>query len=114
MPIAERFTYLDLVHRLDLPVVVVVGSKLGCVNHALLTLTALASAGVRTLGYVLNTITAEPEEEPSPEANRELISAFSDAPCLGVFPYVPAEDRDDFALLVRLAESSLNLAALEQ
>lgn len=114
VPIAERFTYLDLVRRLDLSVVVIVASKLGCVNHALLTLGALASAGARTLGYVLNTITAEPEEEPSPEANRELISAFSDAPCLGVFPYVPAEDRDDFALLVRLAESSLNLAALEQ
>jgi len=112
VPIAERFTYLDLVRRLGLPVVVVVGSKLGCVNHALLTLTALASAGARTLGYVLNTIMAERAEEPSPEANRELISAFSDVRCLGIFPHVAVHDRDDTALLARMAESALDLAAL--
>ncbi|HET9061980.1 MAG TPA: dethiobiotin synthase [Candidatus Binatia bacterium] len=112
VPIADDFTYLDLVRRLSLPVVVVVGSKLGCVNHALLTLTTLANAGARTLGYVLNSIAADVADAPSAESNRELIAAFSKTSCLGIFPHVPAGARKDDTHLARLAETSLDLDAL--
>jgi dethiobiotin synthetase len=112
VPIADDFTYLDLVLRLSLPVVVVVGSRLGCVNHALLTLKTLANTGARTLGYVLNTIAADAVDTPSAESNREMIAAFSKATCLGIFPHVPADRRHDDEYLARLAETSLDLDAL--
>lgn len=112
VPIADDFTYLDLVRRLSLPVVVVVGSRLGCVNHALLTLTVLASAGARTLGYILNSVAADDAGTPSAESNREMIASFSNATCLGIFPHVPSGARDDDAKLARLAETSLDLDAL--
>jgi dethiobiotin synthetase len=112
VPIADDFTYLDLVRRLSLPVVVVVGSRLGCVNHALLTLTVLASAGARTLGYILNSVAADDAGAPSAESNREMIASFSKASCLGIFPHVPAGARDDDAQLARLAETSLDLDVL--
>jgi len=99
VPIADDFTYLDLALRLSLPVIVVVGSKLGCVNHALLTLAVLASAGVQSLGYVLNQLVPETDESPSADSNRELISAFTDNPCLGIFPYVKPGSRSDLAHL---------------
>jgi dethiobiotin synthetase len=112
VPIADRFTYLDLARCLSLSVVVVVGSKLGCVNHALLTLSALANARVRTVGYVVNCIARDVVDAPSAESNREMIAAFTDAPCLGIFPHVAPDAHTDYAALARLAEASLNLSAL--
>lgn len=112
VPIAEGYTYLDLVRRLSLSVAVVVGSKLGCVNHALLTLGALASAGASTLGYIVNRVSPENGGGPDAESNRELIDAFSSVPCLGIFPYVAAEIRDEYGRLAALAETSLELAAV--
>lgn len=112
VPIADDFTYHDLVRRLSLPVILVVGSRLGCVNHALLTLTVLENAGARTLGYVLNSIAADAADAPSVESNREMIAAFSKTTCLGIFPHVPAHARNDDAHLARLAETSLDLGAI--
>jgi len=112
VPVADAFTYRDLARHLSLPVLVVVGSKLGCVNHALLTLTVLADAGVRTIGYVLNRVTSEIATEPSAESNREMISGFTHVPCLGVFPHVAHSDRDDYDALARIADDSLDLSAL--
>lgn len=112
VPITADYTYLDLVRRLSLPVVVVVGSRLGCVNHALLTLSALENAGAQTLGYVLNSITIDADDAPSVESNREMIAAFSRATCLGIFPHVRVGSRDDDAQLGRLAEASLDLDVL--
>ena len=112
VPIADDFTYLDLVRLLSLPVVVVVGSKLGCVNHTLLTLSALENAGARILGYVVNTIAIDAVDAPSAESNREMIAAFAKTTCLGIFPHVPAAARYDDAYLARLAEASLDLDVL--
>jgi dethiobiotin synthetase len=112
VPIADDFTYLELVRRLSIPVVVVVGSRLGCVNHALLTLTTLANAGARTRGYVLNSVAADAADAPSAESNREMITAFSKAACLGIFPHVPADSRNDDEYLASLAKTSLDLDVL--
>jgi len=112
VPIAERFTYLDLARRLSLPVVVVVGSRLGCVNHALLTLTVLTNAGVPCVGYVLNRAAPRAEDTPTAESNRDLIAEFSHVPCLGIFPHVAPARRDDYAHLAALAEAALDLTTL--
>lgn len=54
VPLNERETMLDFMERLDFPVLLVVGNKLGCINHALLSLEALRARGLRVIGMVLN------------------------------------------------------------
>ena len=62
VPLGERFHFGDLARLLNLPVLVVAGSKLGVINHTLLTLAYLQNAGLRSLGVVLN----HPIEDSSP------------------------------------------------
>ena len=62
VPLNERFHFGDLAQMLNLPVLLVAGSKLGVLNHILLTLEYLRSAGLQSLGVVLN----HPEDDPSP------------------------------------------------
>ena len=86
VPIAEHFHYSDLALKLDLSVVVVAGSKLGVMNHALLTLESLASAGLAVAGCVLNHCT--PETGPAIETNEQALRRLLQIP-LYVIPYLP-------------------------
>ncbi|MEG1610803.1 MAG: adenosylmethionine--8-amino-7-oxononanoate transaminase [Bilophila sp.] len=54
VPLNDHETMLDFMALLDLPVLLVVGNKLGCINHALLSLSALQQQGLRVCGMVLN------------------------------------------------------------
>lgn len=55
-PIGPRTTMKDLANALDLPIVLVVGVRLGCINHALLTRLAIESHGARFAGWIANTL----------------------------------------------------------
>lgn len=74
----------DLVARLQLPVVLVVGVRLGCINHALLTQQAIAARGLRLLGWVANQI--DPAE-PCSEAMIDSLTARLHAPLLARLPW---------------------------
>lgn len=54
VPLNETENMSDLVKELDLPVILVVGVRLGCLNHAILTYEALKSDGINVLGWVAN------------------------------------------------------------
>lgn len=54
VPLNDRETLADLAVRLGLPVVLVVGMRLGCLNHALLTAEAIRSRGLPLAGWVAN------------------------------------------------------------
>jgi dethiobiotin synthetase len=54
-PIGPRATMKDLADALELPVVLVVGVRLGCINHALLTKLAIEAQGARFAGWIANT-----------------------------------------------------------
>jgi dethiobiotin synthetase len=54
VPLGEQFHFGDLARLLDLPVLLVAGSKLGVINHTLLTVEYLRGAGLELLGVVLN------------------------------------------------------------
>lgn len=56
VPLNETETMADFVRALGLDVIVVVAMRLGCINHALLTVAAIESAGVRVAGWVANSI----------------------------------------------------------
>lgn len=56
VPLGRTFDAADIPGRLSLPVVLVVGLRLGCLNHALLTVDALQSRGLRLAGWIANRI----------------------------------------------------------
>jgi dethiobiotin synthetase len=56
VPLGARIDMLDVAARLDLPVVLVVGIRLGCLNHALLSALAINARGLRLAGWVANRI----------------------------------------------------------
>jgi dethiobiotin synthetase len=59
VPISNKKSIVDLVRLLDLPVILVVGFKLGCINHAILTAEAIRADGIRLIGWVSNQLDEE-------------------------------------------------------
>ncbi|MET0066484.1 MAG: dethiobiotin synthase [Candidatus Thiodiazotropha sp.] len=85
VPLGETTTVADLVLRLQLPVVLVVGMRLGCINHALLSAESLLHAGVSFAGWVANRI--DPDMQAYAE-NLETLQSWLPAPCLGEIPHL--------------------------
>lgn len=84
VPLNARETGADLARRLALPVVLVVGMRLGCLNHALLTRRQIAACGLRCAGWVANCIVPE---MPQLDANIRALEQRLDSPSLGVVPF---------------------------
>jgi dethiobiotin synthetase len=85
-PLDATRGFADLAARWQLDVVLVVGMRLGCLSHALLTAESVERRGLRLLGWVANSIHLEVERLA------ENISSLRErifAPCLGVFPFDP-------------------------
>jgi dethiobiotin synthetase len=55
-PLGERIDMLDIARALGLPVLMVVGVRLGCLNHALLTSLAIRARGLELVGWIANSI----------------------------------------------------------
>ena len=54
VPVNEKYTLGDFAKELNLPVILVVNIKLGCINHALLSIEAIQSKGLSVFGWVAN------------------------------------------------------------
>ena len=104
VPINGRETLADLAIQLQVGVILVVGMRLGCINHALLTARAIATDGCRLLGWIGNLV--DPQMSVR-EENLAAIAERMDAPCLGVVPHLTeadprvVADHLDAALLLR-------------
>lgn len=84
VPINAR-EYLNCIAKaLQLDVILVVGIKLGCLNHALLTARAIALDGLKIAGWIG---TQTEENMPYFEENIHTLKQQLNAPCLGVIPY---------------------------
>lgn len=83
VPLAGDYDSADLAADLGLPVVLVVGLRLGCINHALLTAEAIAARGLKLVGWVANL--ADPQMRHV-EANVQAIKERVQAPLLGFVP----------------------------
>ena len=88
-PLSAALDQLDVVRALRLPVVLVVGLKLGCINHARLTARAIAADGVRLAGWVGNDV--DPELAQADEYFA-LLAPRIPAPCLGRLPFAQVPD----------------------
>lgn len=84
VPLNEHETLADVARELALPVLLVVGLRLGCLNHALLTAEAIRHDGLKLAGWIANGI------DPHMDAREENIDTLRDriaAPLLGVLPF---------------------------
>lgn len=99
----DQQTFADIALALQLPVMLVVGLRLGCLNHALLTRQAIAAKGARFAGWVGNTL--EPDM-PRLAENLAALTAFLERPPLAVVPYRPSKQLHE-PLLMREAARQL-------
>ncbi|MGV7196365.1 dethiobiotin synthase [Xanthomonas axonopodis] len=88
-PLSADLDQADLVRALRLPVVLVVGVRLGCINHARLTAAAIAADGLDCIGWIANEV--DPQMERA-EDNICMLHARLAMPCWGRIPWRPGAD----------------------
>ncbi|WP_350016153.1 dethiobiotin synthase [Rhodanobacter sp. IGA1.0] len=84
VPLAPGLSASDIARQWQLPVILVVGLRLGCLNHALLSARAVVADGCHLLGWIGNRV--DPSMD-APEENLDTLRALLPAPCLGVLPH---------------------------
>jgi len=94
VPLSDHANLSDLAIALKLPVILVVGVRLGCINHALLSAEAIARDGLQLAGWVANII------EPRTARLEENLASLAErlpAPCLGRVPKLKVATADAVA-----------------
>ena len=94
VPLNEYETFQDFAVAMELEVVLVVGMKLGCINHALLSVQAIRASGLNLLGWIANFPEAAMDVA---EENLETLMQRIDGPLLGVVPHMDQPDADEVA-----------------
>ncbi|HFZ2060956.1 TPA: dethiobiotin synthase [Enterobacter cloacae] len=84
-PLSDELTFADWVQREQLPVILVVGVKLGCINHAMLTAQAVQQAGLRLAGWIANDVVAPGKRHQEYLATLRRVLP---APFLGEIPWL--------------------------
>lgn len=89
VPLGSDWDSSDIAAELDLPVILVVGLRLGCINHALLTAQAIQARGLRVAGWVGNHVQQEmPWAADNVQTLRDWLWRQHGAPCLGIVPHL--------------------------
>lgn len=102
VPINADEDLADVAVALDLPVILVVGLKLGALNHAFLTYEALTRSGLTIAGWVANSVTPPPSEHCIDQYLDILHHRF-EAPCLGIVPFMDDPQPEKIATYLDLA-----------
>ena len=89
VPLSDTLMQRDLVKSLKLPVLLVVGVRLGCINHALLSERAIDADGCELIGWIGNCVD---QDMLRVDENIATLRERLSAPCLGLLPF--AMDRD--------------------
>ncbi|MDC9729295.1 MAG: dethiobiotin synthase [Methyloprofundus sp.] len=84
VPLNEKEDVSDLAVELNLPIIVVVGMRLGCINQAKLTFGAISRLGLRCEGWIASCVEKNMDEL---EANIKTLKGSTDMPLLAIFPY---------------------------
>jgi len=92
VPVSDLQTLADLAVKLKLPIMLVVGMRLGCINHALLTVEAIRARGLTLAGWVANRI--DPDM-PMFDENLASLRQRIEAPCLSMIGW---QGKAEFAL----------------
>ncbi|ABR74483.1 ATP-dependent dethiobiotin synthetase BioD [Actinobacillus succinogenes] len=108
-PMNERFTFADWVVKHNMPVIVAVGIKEGCINHALLTVQSVEKMGLPVLGWIANRI------NPGLSHYAEIIDVLSSkiaAPLLGCIPYIHKPETQDVGKFLTNTEQLRHIQTL--
>ncbi|SHF73713.1 dethiobiotin synthetase [Microbulbifer donghaiensis] len=97
-PLGPRAFLSQLPRELNIPVILVVGMQLGCINHALLTAEAIRRDGLPLAGWVANFAR---EGMARPEENLATLKALLPAPLLGTLPF---DERADYRRAAHLLD----------
>lgn len=100
-PLGERLDAAQIARELDLPIILVVGMRLGCINHALLTAEAITARGLKLAGWIANCL--QPDM-PSLDENRDFLHSHIAAPLLGELPYTFGASPSALAHLITLPD----------
>jgi dethiobiotin synthetase len=104
VPLNDQYSFADIPRKLDIPLIVVVGMRLGCLNHALLTMAAIESHQLECAGWVANVLD---EGMPALQENIETLRGLIAAPLLGIVPHLSSPDAG-------LAAQCLDMSLLER
>ena len=88
-PLSANLDQVDLVRALQLPVVLVVGMRLGCINHARLTAQAIATEGCQLVGWIANHVDPDMQRQ---DENFEMLTQRLQVRCWGRLPYSVDQD----------------------
>lgn len=98
-PLSATLMQADLVRALQLPVLLVVGLRLGCLNHALLSARAIAADGLHLAGWIASHVDPAMERV---EDNLAMLRERMPAMCWGVLPHAVNPDPAQMALRLRI------------
>jgi dethiobiotin synthetase len=98
-PLSASLRQADLVRALTLPVVLVVGLRLGCLNHAILSARAIAADGCQLIGWIGNAIDPDMARR---EDQRAMLQARIQAPCMGWLPHADGAEPRAFSRYLSL------------
>ena len=104
LPLNDKQMLSDWVVEQNLPVILVVGMKLGCLNHAVLTYETIINDGLNVVGWIANQLQAD---MPYYQENLQMLSKKIDAPKIAELPYLSNINELDLAQFV-----NVNLAEL--
>jgi dethiobiotin synthetase len=103
VPLNEKQDSAEMAQQFELPLILVVGMRLGCLNHALLTAGAIEACGLKMAGWVANVLDAD---MPVLRDNIAALEQRLAAPLLGVVEYRAQPD-------ARVAAAQLNIGLLK-
>lgn len=107
VPLSDALMQSDLPRSLKLPVILVVGIRLGCINHALLSARAIAADECEWIGWIGNRI------DPHMLRIDENIATLRErlpAPCLGILPFAENADARRMGAHLRDAVTAISAA----
>ncbi len=87
VPLRERYLISDLIQLFQLPLLIVAASRLGAINHTLLTVRCAQSLKIEVVGVILNNL--EEEGDLASQSNSFILQQLLDVPLLCVLPFIP-------------------------
>lgn len=108
VPLNSRETMADLAKKINFPIILVVGLRLGCINHSLLTAQAIESYGLNALGWVGYPYPLEPEM-PHLQDNIETLKERLNMPYLGTYPNLLFSEVESFSRLSCVSRKSVSM-----
>ena len=109
VPLNEREDLSGLAVRLGLPVILVVGMRLGCISHARLTLDAIRADGLKVAGWIATQVDPTMRDY---DANLYTLRHCLEAPCLGIVPWLGETSPDGLNTQLAMAETAANYLTL--